>query len=56
VAEDFTTDTLASSLAVGHEPLARGQDGDAEASEDAFDLVVLAVDPQARLGPDGCRR
>src|SRR5690606_26781888 len=50
VAEHFTTDPLATCLAVGHETLARGQDSYAEATEDSFDLVVLAVDPQTRLG------
>ena len=39
MAEDFATDALAASLAVGHESLARGQDGDSEASEDALELV-----------------
>src|SRR5690606_12700132 len=50
VAEDLTTDALATCLAVGHETPARGEHGDAEPTEDALDLVVLAVHPQARLG------
>ena len=35
VAEDFAADLALARLPVGHEPLAGGQDGDAEAAEDA---------------------
>src|SRR5207245_8493789 len=50
VAEDLTADAALSRLAVGHEALACGQDGDAESSEDPGQAIGTRVDTQAGLG------
>src|SRR4051794_7845097 len=50
VAEDFAADLALARLTVGHQPLAGGQDGHPEATEDARHAVALAVDPQAGGG------
>src|SRR6478735_4930706 len=50
VAEDFAADLALARLTVGHQPIAGGQDGHPEATEDTRDAVTLAVDPQAGGG------
>src|SRR5579875_2824482 len=49
-AEDLAADTALARLTVGEQPLAGGQDGDAEAAEDARQLVGGGIDAQAGLG------
>src|SRR5262245_1245606 len=49
VAEDFPADPALARLLVGEEPLARGQDRDAEPSEDPGQPVGFGVHPQAGL-------
>src|SRR6201989_886315 len=50
VAQDFAADLAPARLTVGHQPLRGGQDGDAEAAEDARHAPGVAVDPQAGRG------
>src|SRR5213592_3878427 len=49
VTEDLAADAALARLAVGHEALAGGQDGDAEAAEHAGEPVGLDVHAQTRL-------
>src|SRR5437763_9451493 len=49
VAEDLAALATLARLAVGHEALVGGQDGDAEAAEHAGQPVGLCVDPQPGL-------
>src|SRR6188474_2897624 len=48
VTEDLAADVALARLAVGHEPVGGGQDGDAETTGHAGHGVGVAVDPQAR--------
>src|SRR3954470_5258829 len=48
-AQDLATDVAGPCFAVGHEPLARGDDGHTEATEHAGDLLAVRVHPQAGL-------
>ena len=50
VGDDFAADAELAGVAVAHHALGRGNDGGAEATEDAGKVLSLAVDAQARLG------
>src|SRR5688500_3659332 len=49
-AEDFAADAVGAGLAVGHDAARGRQDGDAQAVQDARNVVAAAVDAQAGLG------
>ena len=49
VREDFAAQLRLTRLLAGHDPLARADDDDAEAAEDARDVGLARVDAQARL-------
>src|SRR4051794_9078360 len=50
VTEDFAADLLAGRLAIGHQPGARGQDGDAQPPQHARQTVGCRVHTEPRLG------
>src|SRR5581483_12427386 len=49
VAENFAADAVLARLAVGHDALRRGENGDTQAAQHAREFVFAAVDAQARL-------
>src|SRR6266705_4898234 len=49
-AQHFATDTGGPRLAIGHDPVRRRDNGDAQPVHHARDVVLALVDPQSRLG------
>ena len=48
--QDFAADMVLASLLIGHDALGRGNDGDAQATENLGQLVGAGIDTQAGLG------